>query len=633
MKNSENDLYNLIETIQDAEQAIEFIRSTDSILGVDTETTGLDCFTDKLVLIQVALSDKVYLFHARVLPSRIIKELVKVLSEKNCILHNAKFDLKFLFHNSGEWLKHIYCTMTAESVAHAGLSDIVYNLKGLAKKYCNVEMEKESRDAFIDLRDGQPLTEQMLIYSTMDVTVLSTIFNKQFSLLEERKSYKIFMMEMELLPIVAEMEYIGIRLDPVEWSKLEAISRAKLIRLTHEFKKYAIERVIEKLSVNKVTGLQVAKKLVIPVRTKRLTAFLEQLVDIENLKGWLYENFNVGSPYQTKAVINLLGVDVPNTNAKTIERFAEKHEIVQKLLDVREVEKQVDTYGLSFLENINPVTGRVHTDYFTVGTATGRFSSSNPNLQNVPRKGGFRECFVPEKDFVFISCDYSQQEYRLAGAVGRDPIIISAYKVGKDMHTATAANFYNKGLDEVTKDERDWGKTRNFEIIYGTTEWGLHKSLKCSMEEAEDVLKRYWEGYPALHAFKDKAESKILELGYSVTPMGRRRYNLEKPMFMDSKEFMRWQARIKREGFNHIIQGGGADIIKLAIINIHKKNPFGSLFRPLLQIHDELVFEVHKSIAEDAKAFIIKEMELAEQPFLGEIPAVAEGKIKDRWSK
>lgn len=627
-------LYTLIETTEDARDAIEFIRNNDVILGLDTETTGLDCFTDKLVLVQVGILDRVFLFHTRVLPKDVLKELVLALSERNCILHNAKFDLKFLFHNSEVWVDKIYCTMTAESVINAGLSDIEYGLKALAKKYANAEMEKESRNAFIDLRDDQPLTEQMLLYSTMDVFVLPVIFNAQFALLEQSKSFKIFKMESELLPIVAEMEYTGIKLDPVEWSKLEAVSRAKLIELTHEFKRYAIDKVIEKLTDNKVTGLQVAKRLCIPVRTKRLTAFLEQLVDIENLKGWLYENLNVGSPYQVKAIVNLLGVDVPNTNAKTIAPFAEEHEIIKKLLDVREVEKNVDTYGLTWLENINPVTGRVHTDYFTVGTATGRFSSSNPNLQNVPRTGGFRECFIPEKDFVFISCDYSQQEYRLAGAISKEPVIISAYKNGKDMHTATAANYYEKALEAVTKEERDWGKTRNFEIIYGTTEWGLHKSLKCSLEEAQNVLKKYWEGYPTLEAFKLKAEERILELGYSITPMGRRRYNLEKPMFADSRQFQRWQSRIKREGFNHIIQGGGADIMKIAILNISKKNPFGKdKFRALLQIHDELVFEVHKDIQEEAKEFIIREMEAAEQPFLGEIPAVAEGKIKDKWSK
>lgn len=626
-------MYTLIETIEDAKDAIEYLRTNDVIVGLDTETTGLDCFTDKLVLVQVCIPNKVFLFHARVLPKEILKELVLVLSEKECILHNAKFDLKFLFHNTGVWVDRIYCTMTAESVINAGLSNIEYGLKPIAKKYANVEMDKESRDAFIGLKDEQPLTEQMLIYSTLDVTVLPKIFNTQVSLLEQSKSFKIFKIESELLPIVAEMEYTGIKLDPVEWSKLEAVSRAKLSEATHDFKTYAINAVMDKLASSKVTGLQVAQKLCIPVTTKRLTAFLEQLVDIQNLKGWLYENLKVTSPYQVKAIINLMGVDVPNTNAKTIERFAKDYEIVAKLLTVREYEKQVSTYGLSFLENINPYTGRVHTDYFTVGTATGRFSSSNPNLQNVPRQGGFRQCFVPEDGYVFISCDYSQQEYRLAGAVSKEPVIIDAYKAGKDMHTATAANFYEKSMEDVTGDERDWGKTRNFEIIYGTTEWGLHDSLKCSLEEAEQVLEKYWAGYPTLHAFKLAAENKIVELGYSITPMGRRRYNLEKPMFMDSKQFMRWQARIKREGFNHIIQGGGADIIKLALINIHKNNPFGNKLKPILQIHDELVFEVEKSIAEEAKEYIIREMEAAEQPFLGEIPAKADGKVKDKWSK
>ena len=356
------------------------------------------------------------------------------------------------------------------------------------------------------------------------------------------------------------------------------------------------------------------------------------MTDIDNVRDWLQEKFNVGSSKHINSILNILGVKVDNTNEKTLFPHAGK-EVVSKLLAIREVAKQVSTYGLKFLENINPTTGRVHTEYFTGGTVTGRFSSSSPNLQNIPTQGGFRECFVPADGYSFISCDYSQQEYRLSGAISRDDTIINAYKNGSDMHTATAAIQFGIPFSEVKKEQRNVGKTMNFAILYGSSEWGLHKNLKVPVEKAKEMITKFFEGYPKLSVFKTMAEAKILELGYSCTPMGRRRYNIPKPMFTDSKQFVKWQEQVKREGFNLIIQGGGADILKLAMINIAKKNPWGDKFRMLLQIHDELLVEVHNSIKDEAILFIETEMRDAEQPFLGEIPAVVEARITTRWEK
>jgi DNA polymerase-1 len=302
-------------------------------------------------------------------------------------------------------------------------------------------------------------------------------------------------------------------------------------------------------------------------------------------------------------------------------------------LNIREVNKQIDSYGTNVVELIHPVTGKIHTEYQTVGTQTGRFSSKNPNMQNVPTHGGYRECFLPEEDFVFIGVDYSQQEYRLAGAVSHDRRIIEAYKNGSDMHTATAQVLY--GRDEITKDERSRGKTVNFAILYGSTEFGLKNNLNISVDEAKIIIKNFWEGYPQLDKFMQLAGKRILELGFSSTPMGRRRYNLPKPTFMNSYELDRWQSRVLREGKNHIIQGGGADILKLAMVQIDKRNPFGRYLKICLQIHDELVVQAHKSVMKEAGLFVRDIMEEIEQKFLGDIPAKADGwdEFKEHWSK
>jgi DNA polymerase-1 len=185
-------------------------------------------------------------------------------------------------------------------------------------------------------------------------------------------------------------------------------------------------------------------------------------------------------------------------------------------------------------------------------------------MQQVPRKGGYRECFIPDEGYVFAIVDYSQQEYRLAGAVSRDNVIIKAYQSGSDMHTATAQT--QTGKTEVTPEERNIGKTINFAVLYGSTEFGLKHNLQIPIEEAKEILRKFWDGYPNLSKFMELAGKKILELGFSSTVMGRRRYNVPKPTFGNSYEISKWRERVLREGRNHIIQGGGADMLKIAMI-------------------------------------------------------------------
>lgn len=626
-------MYTLV-NLEDTDRVLGFIGGFNGVVGVDTETTGLNCFVDEVLLVQVALDETIFLFNIRKLGIGVLVQLTSVLSQKKCIIHNAKFDMKFLKNKTGIMLPNVYCTMVAESVLNAGRK-LPLNLAALAYKYCGGFMDKETRNEFIDLPPEAEITEDMYRYSAIDVLYLKEIYEAQMVEAEKVHELKVIELEMELVPVVASMEYTGIKLNAEDWIKIESISRERLDMLTIDYKNFLIDKLLEIPRSRTPSVRFYAYLMKVPVKTKTKRRHIKLITDRDEIRAWLFDNFNVASTNQVKSTLYELGIELESTDAKVLGPLAEKFDEIKKLLEIREVAKQVSTYGLTFLDNINPVTGRVHTEYFTGGTQTGRFSSSNPNLQNIPTHGGFRECFVPQEGYVFISCDYSQQEYRLAGAVSREPVIINAYKNKSDMHTATAANFFNKPLNEVTKDERSWGKTRNFEIIYGTTEWGLSNSLKSTVEYAKEVLDKYWAGYPTLAAFKEKVEEKILELGYSCTPLGRRRYILEKPMFMTNKEFMTWRSRVLREGFNLIIQGGGADIIKIAMVNLAKKNPWGDKFRILLQIHDELMFEVDKSIVEEAGKFIMEEMVNAEQPFLGEIPAVVEGydQPKERWTK
>lgn len=620
--------YTLVDTTDELAILIEKIRHTNTVLYCDIESTGLDWFSDKILLFQLMMENSIFIIDIRKL-GYVFSSLIRVIKNRNilCVFHNVKFDTKFILNKTDILLENVYDTMTSESVLNAGIGKKLYSLAELAEKYCGVFMNKEDRMAFVNFPEHLPFTETMLSYSALDVKVLQEIRESQIDRAVEQKLVTIVQLENTLLPIAAKMEYDGINLDIPMWLEVEREAILRRDIMYEGFKAKLVEFIVSRKFKN---GFELAEKMCIPVTTKRLTKYLEEITDIQTLRGWIHDNFNVRSSKQMLNILHMMKIKVKNTDAKTLEDH-KQHDIVNELLEIRIVNKEIDQYGSNFLANINKTTGKIHTEYFTVGTRTGRFSSNKPNLQNIKREGRYRECFFPEPDYLFASVDYSQQEYRLAGAVAREPVIISAYQQGSDMHTATAQIVEKK--KDITKDERNRGKTVNFAILYGSTEWGLKRNLRININEATRIIKDFWNGYPKLKLFMDKVGEKILELGYSCTPLGRKRYNQPKPTYGDSRTMMKWQEAVLREGRNFIIQGGGADIIKLALIEIYKQNPYGDKLRLCLQIHDEIVSQVHKSIAKEGLEFIKRIMIDVEQPFLGSIPAEVEGGLSDRWKK
>jgi DNA polymerase-1 len=417
-------------------------------------------------------------------------------------------------------------------------------------------------------------------------------------------------------------------LDKIRWSELAEKESIRLAKVSE----YIISTILGGIDVSKYTdAYQLATALSIPVHTKKLERELTLISIPELMLNWAKENFNIASPKQLKTALDLMGIKTASTDKKVLKKLS-KSEIVDALLEKSECAKRISTYGMGVLDFISTVSGRIHTEFLNMGTATGRFSSGNPiNLQNIPVAPGYRESFIAQPDFEWISADYSQEEFRLTGAIANEPKIIEAYNSGADMHTATAAIIYNKTLSEVTKEERFVGKTANFAIIYGGTEYTLGKNLNISQEKSEEMLRSFKKGFPILSAFKDKAEEFIVKHGYSTTLLGRKRHSPQKPLYMNSREYMTFIQKIKREGFNHIIQGSAADIIKIAMVNIYTKNPFGDKFRMLIQVHDEINAEAHKSVSKDAAQFLKEEMLKAEQPFLKDIPAQVDVNISDHW--
>jgi DNA polymerase-1 len=599
-------------------------------ISLDVETTSLDTFVAKWLLLQLKLHDHIYVLDVRKLGLEYVTSLVTDL--KRCdiplIGHNLKYDLKVIYNNTGVMLTNVYDTMLAECLIYLGVGSRFYSLANLVEKYVGETLDKDIRETFANY-EGE-ITQEQIVYSALDISYLESIQDQQLQKIDEQKERAILDLEMEVLPVFTHMEIEGVYIDRKQWLAAEAGAKEK----AEEYKNAMLDFFIENIPYKKFDSLyEVFKAIRIPFKSK---SFESELLTVPSSKGFgelLREHINLGSPYQIKALLGMVGIDVQNTNEKVLKDHKDK-EIVQHLLSYREQAKRVSTYGESFLDTVHPVTKRVHTSFHQLGTATGRVASDQPNLQNIPALQIYRSAFRARPDYKIITADYSQAELRLLGAVSGEPLMIDAYKRNLDLHSYTATLLYGCTIDEVDKEKRKKGKALNFGIVYGISEYGLYFNFGIPLDEGKSYLRSFFGGYKTLKKFIDMAGEKIWELKYSITPMGRRRYFENKTFFADSKELWRYKGAVLREGINHIIQGGSADIVKTALKYMYYRNPFGhDKFRILLQEHDEIVVEVHESIAGDAEEFVRTCMLEAEQPWLGEIPAEVDIHVADFWTK
>lgn len=343
-------------------------------------------------------------------------------------------------------------------------------------------------------------------------------------------------------------------------------------------------------------------------------AVLEQ--DIYALAG---TEFNINSPAQVGEVLfaKLQLDDKAKRSAKgfystsedVLQGIKDKHPIVGKILEQRELKKLISTYVSTLPSYINPQTGKVHTTYNQTVTATGRLSSSNPNLQNLPvrtqRGQLIRKAVIPDNGCLFLSADYSQIELRLMAHMSQDAHLLSAFRMGQDIHTATAATIFRKSIEEVTREERRRAKTANFGIIYGISAFGLAQQLDCSRGEAKALIDGYFEAFPGVVDFIERQKSFAREKGYVETLFGRKRYL---PDIMSHNSVVRSFA--ERNAVNAPIQGTAADIIKMAMVNISRKLKQANLrAQMIMQVHDELNFNVPTAEVEQVRAIVVGEMQ------------------------
>lgn len=329
--------------------------------------------------------------------------------------------------------------------------------------------------------------------------------------------------------------------------------------------------------------------------------------------------FNVNSPKQVGEVLfDQLKLDTKAKKSKTGQYSTSeevllglkgKHEVVGMILEYRELKKLISTYISALPTYINPETGKIHTTYNQTVTATGRLSSSNPNLQNLPIRSErgqlIRQAVIPDEGCLFLSADYSQIELRLMAHFSQDPHLLEAFRSGQDIHAATAAKIFNVPIDQVTKDQRRQAKTANFGIIYGISAFGLAQQLDCSRSEAKALIDDYFAAFPGVIDYIERQKQRAREQGYALTLFGRKRYL---PDILSHNATVRSFA--ERNAVNSPIQGTAADIIKMAMVTIHRRlKEEGLKAQMIMQVHDELNFNVPENEVDRVREIVVSEMQ------------------------
>ena len=602
-------------------------------VSLDTETTSLDTLTCKLLLFQVMVNKQIYIFNALEGGQEFFTTVITLIesSGKTIIAHNSKYDLKVIHRFSNIMLMNVYDTMIVERVITNGLQIKWPSLVDLVEKYPMVIISKEERESFYAENFTGTITNEQLNYACRDVMYLEDILTKQMEIVEELKLKKIVDLEMKLVPVVATMEITGVLIDVNKWMELDAKAKDDAIL----YKSKLIEYFSSKIDFSKYeNALEMANEIKITELFKRKKdRVASEMITGDGIKEAFANTVNLNSHNQMKILLALSGVPVKATNEKILTKYKDKYEVVQLLLSLRGLAKKISTYGLKFLENIHPNTGRIHSDFDQVRASSGRFGSSNPNLQNIPAEKEYRESFIASKGNMIVAVDYSQQEYRIAGEISNDTVIIDAYQKGVDMHTVTASLMYDKEIEDVTKDERNSAKTMNYAILYGTTDYGLAKTFGVTEDEARELRFKVMSGYKRLFSHKSKVEDYIVENHISRTLMGRIRVFERNYVYSSGEEYEKAMAKIRREGYNHVIQGTAAEMSKLAMINVFYNNPFGDKLKMIMPEHDEIVAEVSEDIVDDAYDFISEQMVKAGEQLIKKIPTVVEGAKGYCWQK
>lgn len=589
--------YKLIDTEEKRKELYDYL-FTFNLLSLDTETTSTEAMNADLVGLSFSVKEN-EAFYVPIPENR--TEALKIVNEFKTLYENEKIlkigqNIKYDIIVLANYGIHVQGEMFDTMVAHYVIQpELQHNMDYLAEVYLGYktihidELIGAKGKKQKNMRDLDP--KDVYVYACEDADVTLKLKNILQEKLKESHAEKLFYeIEMPLVPVLAYMERNGARIE------------TKSLKETSIF-------------------------------------FSERVREIEsNIYELAGQEFNIASPKQVGEILfDKLHISEKAKKTKTgqyvtseeiLQSLKSKHPIVGKILEHRGLKKLLGTYVDALPELINPKTGKIHTSYNQTITSTGRLSSSNPNLQNIPIRDDdgklMRKAFIPEEGCEFFSADYSQIELRIMAHLSEDPNLIEAFNSGFDIHAATAAKIFKKKLEDVTREERSKAKTANFGIIYGISVFGLAERMNVARKEAKELIDEYFNTYPGVKAYMEKSIKVAQEKGYIETIFNRKRYL---PDINSHNANVRGYA--ERNAINAPIQGSAADIIKVAMINIYKRFMQERLKSTMiLQVHDELNFNVINEEKEIVEKIVLEEMQKA---YPMRVPLVADSGWGKNW--
>ena len=570
-------VYKLVETDEEIKALVERL-SQQTRFVFDTETTNIDVYSADLVGLSFAIKahEAWYLsMPANREECQRKLELLRPLFEDESIMkigQNLKFDISMLAQYGISVKGKLFDTMLAHYLIEP---EQRHNMDYLAEVYLNyvtIPIEELIGKGRQQKTMREVPVELVKEYAAEDADITMRLYEKLLPLLKENGVEKLFYeIEMPLVPVLSRMEANGVKID------------------TENLKQISDEFAVE---IRKIE---------------------EQIYELAGMP------FNIASPKQLGEILfEKLRIDEKAKKTKTgqyatgeevLQKLAHKHPIVNLILDYRSLTKLKSTYLDALPALVNPKDGLIHTSFNQAVTATGRLSSNNPNLQNIPvrtEKGReIRRAFVPRSEqYTLLAADYSQIELRIIAHLSQDPAMVADFNLGHDIHAATAAKVFHVPMEQVTKEQRSRAKAVNFGIIYGMSAFGLAERMELSRSEAADIIKKYFEEYAGIKEYMNRSIALAKERGYAETILGRRRYLRD---INGANSVVRGFA--ERNAINAPIQGSSADMIKIAMIGIHQElERLKMQSKMILQVHDELVFDAHLDELDTLKSIVQDKM-------------------------
>lgn len=591
--------YQVIKTAEALRQAVESL-SAHQVLGLDTETTELDPYLGRLRLIQLATPNGVHIIdldafsgtNDELRKSNALAPLRNLLSAPRPIkiAHNAKFDAKFIKHHLGADLNGVFDTLLASQLIGAGDIEERHGLDTVASRYLNESVDKTERLSNWNFE----LSEAQLEYAARDAAILIPLREKLFDRLKSDSLMEVARLEFDCIMVVAEMELTGFYMQKDRWLEQLAIVDKKRNLLAEE---------------------------------------LQSVLAEESTQGTLFggpqrDDINLDSHQQLTKALERLGISLPDSTRNwKLQPLAAEYPVIGTLLEYRTVQKALTSYGQNMIDLINPTTHRLHADFRQIGAPTGRFSCTNPNIQQVPHAVEYRRCFsgFPAGRKLIIA-DYSQIELRILAEFSGDRAFINAFKSGADLHKVTAAEVFGVGVDQVTREQRDFAKRLNFGVVYGIGAQRFSIMTGLGVPEAENVLRRYFATYRGLDTYLHEAADRAVRERQARTGSGRL------VRFRYDEQDRQQISMTKRNGKNTPIQGTSADILKRAL-RLLKDELRDTNAQIVNIIHDEVVVEADADEAQDVAERVERAMRVAGEEYVKTVPVKVETEIADEWVK